>query len=146
MARKVEPSLFLGSSPRTGCARGDTAEVFEFVEEALDHVPRLIQMRAEHDRLLAARSRRDIGEHALLVQLAAKGAGIIGLVRQQHRPGADPVEHLVGGLDVMSLAWRDGQPYRQSGSVGESMDFCCKTAPASSKTTIRVAFFKVAAE
>jgi hypothetical protein len=46
----------------------------------------------------------------------------------------------------MGLAWCDGELHRQAVAVGQSMDFRSKTTPASSKPSIRVAFFKVAAE
>ncbi len=47
---------------------------------------------------------------------------------------------------VVLLAGRNREADRQAAFVGYSMDFRSKTAPASSETTIRVAFFKVAAE
>jgi hypothetical protein len=51
-----------------------------------------------------------------------------------------------GSRDVVVLAGRDGDLDRQPKAIGQSMDFRSKTAPASSHTSIRVAFFKVAAE
>jgi hypothetical protein len=45
----------------------------------------------------------------------------------------------------VGLAGGDDDLHRQAVLVGQSMDFRSKTAPASSKTSIRVAFFKVAA-
>jgi hypothetical protein len=45
-------------------------------------------------------------------------------------------------LDVVGLARRNGDLHRQTALVGQSMGFRSKTAPASSKTSIRVAFLK----
>jgi hypothetical protein len=51
-------------------------------------------------------------------------------------------EKLGGGLNIVRLTRRDHHLDGQAILVGQSMDFRRKTAPASSKTSILVAFLK----
>jgi len=55
---------------------------------------------------------------------------------------ADVGEQLGRCLDVVGLAGGDDDLHRQAIGIGQSMDFRSKTTPASSKTSIRVAFLK----
>jgi hypothetical protein len=83
---------------------------------------------------------------ALLEEKIAQPVGIISAVNEQHLAFSDFTQKFRCGLGVMSLAGRDGQLHWQAILVGQSMDFCSKTSPVSSKTVIWRAFFKVAAE
>jgi len=103
-------------------------------------------MWAEADRVLAVGLRRDVGPGAPFVDHLAYPVGVIGLVGQQHLARLHVVQEITGNRGVVLLAGGDRQTHGQAVFVGYSMDFRSKTAPASSETTIRVAFFKVAAE
>jgi hypothetical protein len=54
---------------------------------------------------------------------------------------ADIGEQFGSRFDVVGLAGRDDDLHRQAIGIGQSMDFRNKTAPASSKTSIRVALW-----
>ena len=126
-------------------ARGDASVIFEFVEEALDEVALLVEPGAEADRTFAIGLGRDVGPAAALADHRAQPVGVIGLVAEHHLALAHTVEQLGRCLDVVVVAGRDDQLDRQPVAIGQSMDFRSKTAPAASQTSIRVAFFKVAA-
>lgn len=70
----------------------------------------------------------------------------MGAVSQHHLALTDIAQQLGCGLNVVGLTRRDNKLHRQTIIIGQSMNFCSKTSPASSNMAIRVAFFKVAAE
>lgn len=70
----------------------------------------------------------------------------MGAVGEQHLAFKDVFQKFGCGLNILGLAGRDDKLRRQTIIIGQSMDFCSKTSPTSSKTAIRVAFFKAAAE
>ena len=100
---------------------------------------------AEADGSFSVGFGRDVGPSAPVTDHRAQPVGIIGFVSEHHLSLADVGEQFRCCLDVMRLAGGDDDLDRQAIVVGQSMDFRSKTAPASSKTSIRVAFFKVAA-
>ena len=61
-------------------AGGDTPEVFEFVEEALDKITLFVKPWREADRTFAQRLWRDIGPPAALRDVIPEPVGIISLV------------------------------------------------------------------
>lgn len=73
-------------------------------------------------------------------------AGVIGAVGENHLALPNIGEQLGGSADVVRLAGRDRHPDRQPVVIGQSMDLCSKASPASFKTSVGVAFFKVMAE
>jgi hypothetical protein len=88
----------------------------------------------------------DIGEGALGLDQLSQPVGVIAFVTQHDLALLDIAEQFLGGIDIVGLPGRDGKLQWQAFIVGQSMDFRRKTAPAASQATIRVAFFKVAAE
>jgi hypothetical protein len=106
----------------------------------------LVEPWREADRAFAVSLRWDVRPTALLRDHRAQPVGVVSAVGEHHLSFADAVQQFGCCQDVVRLPRRDRELDRQSVAVGQSMDFRSKTAPASSKTSIRVAFFKVAAE
>jgi hypothetical protein len=101
-----------------------------------------MMMRHLADRVFAIALGRNVGPPAFLTHHGAHSISIVGAVGQNHLAVAQVAQQLSGGLDVVGLARRNGDLHRQTALVGQSMGFRSKTAPASSKTSIRVAFLK----
>jgi hypothetical protein len=72
--------------------------------------------------------------------------GVIGLILKHHLTWLDIGKQFDGCLYIVDVARRNDALDRQAMFIGQSMDFLSKATPASSTTSIRVAFFKVGAE
>jgi hypothetical protein len=85
-------------------ARGDSPEMFELVEEALDEIAQAIEVGAENRDIDAPRHRLDVGPCAAVGQGLAEGVAVIGAVGEQGLARADAVQHIGGAPAVMRLA------------------------------------------
>ena len=121
-----------------GC---NSAVVFEMFKEALDRVAGLVEHGREADRRSAVTLWRDGGRAVPYCHHVSQPIGIISLVGHQHLAFRHVRQQRGGGLAVMNLIGFYGQHHGLSPLVGRGMNFCCKTTPAWSETTIRVASF-----
>ena len=98
-------------------ARGDCAEVFEFIEEPLDEVAFAIEGEIGVTRFEAVGLGRNDGHDAPLLEGVDQGVGIIGFVGQE-RLGLDFIEQRPGLADIGRLPRRE----RQNGRVAKRID------------------------
>ena len=124
-------------------ASGDGAEVFEFVEEALDEVAFAVEREIARPLGLTIGLGRDDRSDSPLVEGANERVGIVRLVANQGI--------WVGVLDqrfraskIMSLAWREHQLDGIAQGVDERMNFGGQSA-ARSADRLRSVFFRAPA-
>lgn len=102
-------------------ASGDTAVVFEFVEEALDEVALSLEPGREADGIAPVALGWDVGPATAASHHGAQPVSIIGPVCKHHLTVADIGEQFGRRLDVVGLAGRDDDLYRQAIGIGQSI-------------------------
>ncbi len=105
-------------------ARGDSAELFEFAEEILDQMARLVELAVEIGRRAAVCHRRDHGGFAGGGEpLAHSFVGIESLVGDQ-QVGCHMRQQGIGAVQIMRLSRRQHEAQRIAERVDEGMDLC----------------------
>ena len=122
----------------------DASELLGLIEEPFDEVARLVEERAEADRVLAVGLWWDVGPCLPLGYGIAQGVGIIALVGEQHRALRQFRDQVHSGSDVTHLFCREHQLDRPAFRVDKSMDFGCQPASRSTETMISIPLFAVA--
>ena len=84
--------------------RGESSEVIDSIEEALDAIARTVEHRTEGGRPAAVDHRRNTGRSADGLDLSAQPIGIISLVGQENGVGAQTSEQAGGNRTVTGLA------------------------------------------
>ena len=100
-------------------ARGDSAEVFEFVKEPFNEVALAIQGEVGVSLLKAIGLGRNDWLYSPLLKGFDQGIGVIGFICQE-RFGGDLIQQRLGLTDVGRLA----RSKRQSGRIAECIDDC----------------------
>lgn len=126
-------------------AGGDTAEVFELAEEALDQVAFAVEPFGKARLPLSVNLGRNVGRGALLLDQRAEAISVVSLVGQHDRAGAEMVEQLVSDLAVMRLASGQPKPDREALRVDDGVDFGREPAARATETVISTPLFAVAA-
>ena len=98
-------------------ARGDAAEVFDFVDEAFDQMAFLVELGIVSDDPSARAVGGDNGDRAALHQVRPEGIGVEGLVGDQDFHG-QPVEQRFGLRHFVALAGSEADAQR----VAEAID------------------------
>jgi len=102
---------------------GDSAEVLEAPEHALDGVAIAIEVGREAALPSPVGLGRDVGCGALALDLATDGVAVISLVAMQDFGRGDPVEQGIGGGAVRHLAARQQERDRAAEAIGQRVDF-----------------------
>lgn len=110
-------------------AGGDSPEVFELAEEALDAISVAIEERAEGGHVDAPWHRLDAAPGAAAGEVRAQGVAVIGAVGQQDLVLAEAVEHVAGTSTVMGLAFAQLQHDGQAIGIDERVDLGRQPAP-----------------
>jgi len=126
-------------------ARGDAAEVFEFVEEALDEVALSVDRWIDRALVLSVALGRDMGGGAAGLDDCDDGAGVVTAIGDDVACQAHPVEQHRGGRLVGGLARREHEPDGQATSVDHGMDFGAQSSTRTTDGVIRAPFFPPAA-
>jgi hypothetical protein len=123
-------------------ARGDSAELLDFIEQPFDFVALLVAVLIIDDEIQAVRLGRDDRSDAFSVELGADGVTVIGLV---HRRLLDAVVR-IDGLDerftdrrVPDLSSGDADSHRIGLGSAQGMDFRRQSAAGAAQGLL--AFF-----
>lgn len=109
-------------------SRGDAAELFELVEEALDDIALFIEIDVVGTPDLAVSFWRDDGLCAGLGDRGDKMIGIIALVGDG-RARSDAVDKIMREGDVVALPGRPDQTDRIAQRIASGVDFGAQPAP-----------------
>ena len=126
-------------------AGGDCAEVFEFVEEALDEVALAVEGGIDRSADAHIALCWDVGPGAALFDEFDQGAGGAGAVGNHVSGQGQPPEQLRGRGLVRGLAGGQDEPHRQAAVIHDDMDFGAQSSPGAADGVIRTPFFPPAA-
>jgi hypothetical protein len=121
-------------------ARGDGAEVFEFVKEPFNEVALAIQGEVGVSRLDAIRFGRDDWLYAPLLKGVDQGIGIIGFVSQERFRG-NLIQQWLGLADVGCLARGKRQSDRIAKRIDDGVDLGGQSATGAADGLILAFFF-----
>ena len=107
---------------------GDTAELFELVEEALDDVALLVEVDVVGTLDLAVSFRRDDGLRAGLGDPLDEMVGVIALVGDGDACG-DAVDKIMRKGDVIALPGSTDRTNRIAEGIASGVDFGAQPAP-----------------
>src|SRR4029077_9571862 len=108
--------------------RGDAAVLFEFTEEILDQVARLVERLIELARRCSVLPRRDDGGFSGTRQRFENTLiSIIGLVGDKDL-GGHLRQQRVGSDEIMGLSWGQQETQRVAEGVDQSVDFGAQSA------------------
>lgn len=126
-------------------ARGDSSEVFDAIEEALDAVAPSIENGAEAGLPAAMDHRGNVRRRADGFDAPAEPVGVIRLVGEDDGVLAQPAQQLSGDRAIAGLTRRQDHFERPALGVGQSVNLGRQPAARAAHTAIRVAFFEFAA-
>lgn len=115
---------------------GQASGVFEFSEEALDHVAISVEEGAEGEALPAVALCGDVGEAALRLDTLADGIAVIGFVSEEDAPFRHCGHQRVGLSAITGLSFGEVNPNRQPSAIDQRMDLRCQTASGTSHAAI----------
>ena len=124
---------------------GDTAEVLQLGEEALDEVALAVETLAEARFPFPIGFGRNVGRGSLLLDQCADAVGIVSLVGQHDRVRAEMIEQRFSGLAIMRLTSGQTEPDREPLRIDDRVDFSREPAPGATETMISIPLFAVAA-
>jgi hypothetical protein len=119
--------------------------VLQFAEEALDEVTFFVECLAEACLTFAVGFGRNVWFGALAFDQGADAIGVIGLVGDEDRAGAQAIQQGVGRRCVMGVTSGKAEPDRQSLGIDERMDLGRQPAARATETMISTPLFAVAA-
>lgn len=102
---------------------GDSPEVLEAPEHALDGVAVAVEIGREAILPAAVDLGRDVGSSALALDLATDGVAVIPLVAMQDFGGGHLVEQGIGGGAVGDLAAGQQERDRAAEAIAQRVDF-----------------------
>ena len=123
--------------------RGDTAAMFDLVEEPLDAVALAIEHGAEAGAPASGDFGGNVRRGASRRYAAAEPICIVGFVSQQDRSLAQTAKQLDGSRAIGGLARREDQLQRQAVRVGEYVDLGRQSSSAAAHTPVSTASFCV---
>ena len=103
-------------------AGGDTAEVLQLGEEALDQVALAIEALAEAGLPLAVAFGRDVGRGALVLDQFSDAVSVVGFVGQHDGARTKMVKQPVGDLPVVCLPCGQAEPDREPLGIDDDVD------------------------
>ena len=119
--------------------------MLQFAEEALDEVAFPVEVLAEARLASSIGLGRAVRCGTLAFDQGADAIGIIGLVGDEDRAGAQAIEQPVGCGRVMGVACGETEPDRQPFRIDERMDLGRQPAARATETMISTPLFAVAA-
>ena len=126
-------------------ARGDPAEVFDLVEEALDKVALAVEFGVDRALDLAASLGRDMRLGAVAGDHLDDGLGVVAAVGDGVSCRCEPVEQRWDAGLVRGLAGADQEAQRQAASVNHGVDLGAQSATRTANGVIRAPLFPPAA-
>lgn len=121
-----------------GC---DGSVVLDLVEEPLDPVAALVEMRTEGGRIGAVVQRADVGGGALGCDHRAQRIAIIAAIGEQDALSRQRAEHVDSALAVVGLSFGELQRDREPTRIDERVDLGRKPAAGAAHATTSAAFF-----
>jgi hypothetical protein len=119
--------------------------VLQFAEETLDEVAFSVERLAEAGLASTIGLGRNVRFGTLAFDQGADAIGIIGLVGDEDRAGAQAIEQPVGGRCVMGMSSSEAEPNRQALGVDKGVDLGRQPAARATETMISTPLFAVAA-
>ena len=98
-------------------SRGDSPEVVEFVEEALDEIAVAVEKPAEGWDIDAVRHRLDVGPCAAITKVLSHAVAVISAVGEERLAGTDVIQYVLGALAVMGLPFGELELYGEAVGV-----------------------------
>ena len=126
-------------------ARGDTAEVFDPVEEPFDAIAFLIKRFGEAVTMLAVYLVGNVRRRALGIDPLPDPIGVVSLVAKQDTATVQVAQQHRRAVDVMGLAGGERQLDRQPPGIGEGVNLGGQSSSAAAHTMNRGVFFTLAA-
>ncbi len=125
--------------------RGDGAKLFEFAEEVLDQVARLIEVFVIVARIFSVAFGRD--DSALTGFLKRIDHAFIGIERfiGDHGIGLDGGKKRIGAVQIMSLARREQEVSRIAQCIDGGVDFGAQSPSAAPNGLVRAIFLSAPA-
>ena len=121
-------------------AGGDTPELFELVEEALDMVALAIEGLGPTEALLAPDHVGNVGDGTARLDVKSQAIGVIGLVSDDDGAASETGKERFGAGQVVRLSRRDQDLERPALVVDPRVDFRGEPAAASPHTAISTLF------
>ena len=126
-------------------ASGDTAEMFDLVEESFDEVALFVERLGKAMLFLAVGLVGYVRCRALCLDPLAQPIGIIGFVAEKDIAIAQVGQQDVGAQKVVGLARGEEEFDRQAARIGERVDLGRQSSSGAAHTMNCVAFFTLAA-
>ncbi len=126
-------------------AGGDTAEMLDLVEEALDEIALLVECLGKAVLFLAVGLVGYVRCCPLRLDLLAQPVRVIGFVAEQDIAFAQAGQQGAGAQKIMSLAGGQDDFDRQAAGVGEGVDLGRQSSSGAAQTMNCVVFFTLAA-
>ena len=126
-------------------ARGDSAEVFESVEEALNEVALAVELRLDRLADTNVALGGDVRGSATLLDERDDRFGKVASVADHVTPQAHTLKQVRHGRLVGGLPRAEHEAYRQAAGIDDDVDLGGQSAPRSSDGVIRAPFFPPAA-
>ena len=126
-------------------AGGDAAEVFEFVEEALDEVALAVELGIDGSLPLAVALGRDVGGGAVSDQEVENGLGIVAAVGDGVAGRLEAFDEVGDGGLVGGLAGGQQEADRETAGVDHGVDLGAQSSTRTADGVIRAPFFPPAA-
>ena len=126
-------------------ARGNSTEVFDLVEEALDKVALAVEFGIDRALDLAVSLGRDLGIGAVVGDQPDDGLSVVAAVGDRVARRREPVEQRRDAGLVRGLAGAEQQAQRQAAGVDHGVDLGAQSATRTADGVIRAPFFPPAA-
>ena len=108
-------------------ASGDSSEVLNLVEEALDEIAEAMKETTEGGDVDAPGHWFDIGPGSASGDALAQGVAVVGTVTEENLTFSKGVEQVGGTLSIVGLAFGDLQGDRIAVGVHQSVDLGCQS-------------------
>ena len=122
-------------------AGGDGAVMLDLVEKPFDEVAAFVGARAKSRRVETVIERADIGPGTLGGDLATQRITIVATIGEQNAFARQRVEHVLGALSIVGLAFRQLERDREPERIDEGVDFGRKPAAGAAHATTTATFF-----
>lgn len=119
-------------------AGGDTTEVLQLGEEALDQVPLSVEPCAEVGLRAPIGLGRDIDKRAFLAKRCPAALSVMRLIRQRDCSSPSIIEQTVGSLAIMALPGTQAQQDREALPVDDGVDFGREYTSEATETMISI--------
>ena len=126
-------------------AGGDTAEVFEFVEETFDEVALAIDRWIDGTLDLAVSLGGDVRSRPMFGEQFEDGAGVVAPIGDDVASRPEPLDQRRHGGLVGGLARREHEPDRQAASIDHGVDLGAQSPTRTADGVIRAPFLPPAA-